>query len=412
MNDYSINDWYQEKEKQVKNEILRETEEQILGTDIEELTNYYFSQFKVEPIEFNGEITLQRDKGIEKIPAHKREKIYTSQGDLDCPYEEIIIKIPIKHNSNISTIAQYHSSPGYLNKVENYYKWTPDEINFSIKTKGYYLNLDEDTIKTQKDRRQEELEQLILWKNDNIIKGNDRLKEVIQKSIVARREEIEKDNQKFNSLMKKINIPLEEDPSVHSKKILLSENPIAQKVKPKPNLPEEYILEEEKVENLLDLFNNHALSFEKTPKTFLKFEEEELRDVLLSNLNTLFVGKATGETFSKKGKTDIYLNIDKGNILIFECKFWKGQSVFHDTIAQIRRYLTWRQNYAIIVFFVKQKDIMGILSKVPSFIKDDESYKSNFQQIDQSHFKSQNKIDDSGKGVTIHYLFYNLYVEL
>lgn len=39
--------------------------------------------------------------------------------------------------------------------------------------------------------------------------------------------------------------------------------------------------------------------------------EEALRDVLLVSLNSIFEGKATGETFSKRGKTDIYLNINK-----------------------------------------------------------------------------------------------------
>ena len=43
-------------------------------------------------------------------------------------------------------------------------------------------------------------------------------------------------------------------------------------------------------------------------------------------LNAIFSGKATGETFSNKGKTDIYLNIEKGNILVFECKIWGGKS--------------------------------------------------------------------------------------
>ncbi len=131
--------------------------------------------------------------------------------------------------------------------------------------------------------------------------------------------------------------------------------------------------------------------------------------MLLSNLNSIFEGKATGETFSKKGKTDIYLNIDKGNILIFECKIWGGKKLYADTIDQLRRYLTWRHNYGVLITFARIKNFTSILKEAKNFIQESPSYTNGFRAIDETHFLSNHNLEDDEKQVQIHHLFYNLY---
>jgi Holliday junction resolvase len=130
----------------------------------------------------------------------------------------------------------------------------------------------------------------------------------------------------------------------------------------------------------------------------------------LSTLNSIFEGKATGETFSKKGKTDIYLNIDKGSILVFECKIWAGEKLYQETIDQVRRYLTWRHNFGVMITFAKNKDFSNILKNAKETIQNSTSYVSGFRVIDETHFISIHKIEDDGKEVEIHHLFYNLHV--
>lgn len=96
---------------------------------------------------------------------------------------------------------------------------------------------------------------------------------------------------------------------------------------------------------------NAALSIERTPSAFSKLEEEDLRDILLSVLNSIFQGTASGETFSKIGKTDIYLDVSKGQIMIFECKFWHGGRAYESSMNHLFNYLTWRENFGIIITF-------------------------------------------------------------
>jgi hypothetical protein len=196
-----------------------------------------------------------------------------------------------------------------------------------------------------------------------------------------------------------------------AKKIIVDHKPIVKRIKPNPQLPEEYILDESKVNDILDVLDNQAKSFEKTPSALNSLGEEALRDLILANLNSIFQGKATGETFSKKGKTDIYLNIDKGSILVFECKIWGGKKIFLESIDQLRGYLTWRHNYGVIITFVRVKNFKKVLNEILDDIKTSASYRDSVRQINDTHFVGNHTVDDEDKSVKIHYLFYNLYSE-
>jgi hypothetical protein len=132
----------------------------------------------------------------------------------------------------------------------------------------------------------------------------------------------------------------------------------------------------------------------------------------VANLNSIFEGKATGETFNNHGKTDIYLNIDKGNILVSECKFYSGEKLYHKTLDQLLGYLSWRHNYGIMINFCKQKNFSKILREAKEIITSHSSYDSGFLVQHDSHFITKNTLPtDEYKYVEIHHLYYNLYCE-
>jgi len=158
------------------------------------------------------------------------------------------------------------------------------------------------------------------------------------------------------------------------------------------------------------MIKNIGLQFEVTPKVFSKLEEEELRDIVLSNLNTVFEGGATGETFSKNGKTDILLRITSGNILIAECKYWEGEKAYQEAIDQLFRYLTWRQNYGILITFSKRQSFSKVLEAAKACIPTHKTFKIGISECSATHFESHHSFpDDLNKSVEIHQLFFNLY---
>jgi len=230
----------------------------------------------------------------------------------------------------------------------------------------------------------------------------------IKQVISDRKQRIIQNKEKIKSLTKKINIPIKIKEPYSTQSIRIIQKPIVQRIKPKPTLPEEYNLEEPRVDDIVQFLDNHAKNFENTPRAVKNLKEEDLRDLLLANLNTVFEGNATGETFSKKGKTDIYLKISKGNILISECKIWGGKALYSNTIDQIRGYLTWRHNYGIIVTFVRINNFTKVLRDSENAIRLQDSYLDGFKKINETHFISNHRVDDEEKIVKVHHLFYHL----
>lgn len=78
-------------------------------------------------------------------------------------------------------------------------------------------------------------------------------------------------------------------------------------------------------ENILCIMKDMSLAMERSPKTFQKLKEEEIRDFFIILLNGHYQGMATGETFNGSGKTDIIVRYENQNAFIGECKFWAVQ---------------------------------------------------------------------------------------
>ncbi|OJV59123.1 MAG: hypothetical protein BGO38_17810 [Cellulomonas sp. 73-145] len=104
-------------------------------------------------------------------------------------------------------------------------------------------------------------------------------------------------------------------------------------------------------------------SFERLPRTATKFNEEELRDVLLFILNSNFEGSARGEVFNGAGKTDILIQHQDRNAFIGECKVWHGEKKFAEAIDQLVSYTVWRDTKAALILFIRGGDATDVLAK-------------------------------------------------
>jgi hypothetical protein len=214
------------------------------------------------------------------------------------------------------------------------------------------------------------------------------------------------------SLVQKINIPLKQKTHEAAQRIKLDQKPMVRTLKPNPERPEEYVLDQSKVLDLISVIDNQGRQFEKTAKTYKDMGEENLRDIILVGLNSIFEGKATGETFSNHGKTDVYLNIDKGNILVSELKIWAGKGLYSKTIDQLLGYLTWRHNFGIMITLVKQKNFSRIIDEVADAIKAHQSYRAGFRKHSPTHYVSTHVLpQDESKSVEVYHLIFNLYYD-
>jgi len=392
----------------VRGEILREPDVQIIGSDLEEIKQYFFEKHALKTIEEDAEqgASYEVEDYLKAIPAHERERGYAQDGDLrDFECQRVTVEIPLVPNEAINTVSNLSGNSYSISYSDSDFQWRRDRISTTIETIGYGFKRDEDQVAQEVEQALNRMRESIRFKNEAITNENRNLLGVIDQTIRGRLQKISENKEKLSALTSKISIPLKKKPVVGAKPIKLSEKPLVKRIKPKATLPEEYVLEESRVKDVISFLDNQAKNFESTPGAVKSLGEEDLRDLLLANLNTVFQGNATGETFSKNGKTDIYLKINKGNILICECKIWGGKSLYQKTIDQLRGYLTWRHNYGIVITFVKLKGFSKALTEAEQIIPSHESYIGGFKKLDETHFISNHKVDDEDKEVAIHHLF-------
>jgi len=410
----SFLDYYRELLDSARGEILKETEETILGTKVDELAGYICQRYYIEPIKIdeNREISWDPRDYLQDIPANQREGFHQGSRDFrNFQCQQVIVEVPICPNRKIEKIAMLRASTHSLSYSDSDFRWSENMISYSFETKGYGFEHNTDKIKTEVEGSLSKIQETISCKNSDIVGQNAYLLQEVKNIISDRKQKISQNKEKIAKITKSIKIPLKKKVGIGVQPIHIEYKKLVQKVKPKPNLPEEYILDSTSVMDVINLLDNQAKNYENTPKVTEKLGEEDLRDLLLANLNSIFEGGATGETFSKKGKSDIYLKISKGNIFVFECKIWGGKKLYANTIDQLRGYLTWRHNYGVLITFVRNKELSKVLKESQSAIQEHTTYRNGFRVVNDTHFISNHIVDDEDKEVEIHHLFYHLYTE-
>ncbi len=162
--------------------------------------------------------------------------------------------------------------------------------------------------------------------------------------------------------------------------------------------------------DITNTINNVGKQFERCPSVYAGKEEEHLRDHILMMLSSNFeLGEATGETFNKNGKTDIMVKYKGNNVFVGECKFWKGEKGFIDTISQILNYLTWRDSKAAVIMFVRNDNFSEIINKATEAIKKHNNYVDFLEEKDESWFNYKFNINgDTGKRLYLSLMLYHI----
>lgn len=151
---------------------------------------------------------------------------------------------------------------------------------------------------------------------------------------------------------------------------------------------------------------------ERLADTYNDMKETDLRAVLLTSLNANFESVATGETISRKGKTDIYIPLSGSHPLIFECKIWDGPKKYEEAIEQLFRYLAWRDREAGIITFCKRVHFTSILETARAAIRNNQTYVTgslNCNDSSRTHIIAHHKNpSDPQRYTKIHHIFFNL----
>ncbi|WP_432937446.1 hypothetical protein ACQPXM_25090 [Kribbella sp. CA-253562] len=280
----------------------------------------------------------------------ERDRVY------DVPASRVVIRFPI---SGTTEMLDYQAS--HFSIAGTYGKVSKGNVEVEVIER----TLDAATIQSRVDRVRQDIEQRVGWANADLDSFRATAEQTIRNAYLARKERILNDRAVEESLgipVRASTMPRPPVPARRKQVTLQVRNAQAAFV-PEP------VLDEAIYQDVLQTVRAWANSLERTPGTGAKLGEEELRDLLLGNLNSYWEGAAGGELFNGSGKTDILIRNHDRNVFIAECKIWDGPKVVADALDQLLGYLVWRDSKAALIMFIRTKNPATTIEKLHSAVE-------------------------------------------
>lgn len=240
---------------------------------------------------------------------------------------------------------------------------------------------------------------------------NGQLAGLVRAAVVDRRARLDR----HKGIAALLDIPLASKPGAPSVQ------PIQVEIRPLPKLPvppksglvAEPGISPDTFEKILSMIRHQGRTFETTPATYAKLNEEELRNVVLAQLNGHFRGKAAGEVFRRCGKTDIRIEEESRSAFVGECKVWGGAAQVAGDLDQLLGYLTWRDSKAAFIVF--NKSVKGFTALCASLVEAIRAHRCFVKELSSGEAGEwrvvMRSIEDEGRLVTVQVFAFNIFAE-
>jgi hypothetical protein len=354
----SSSDFFNNKRQSITNEINSKSQNELLNISVEQYAEYLNSTHTIEyPLLDDTNYTISSYEG--DIPASRFPAEFAIF-DRNKTIKRDIIVFHVPYEGDISYL-EYRPSTFFLSGIP---AATIRHNEFLFEYINFYN--DADRIKREFDNDIRSFKNSYDTLKADFEAYNNGLKSFILREINQRRESL----LAKNNFLSSFNVPLKSNDKT-PKTFTIPSPKLREKItisKPSASnsgFTPEPTLDYGNYQKILKIIDDVGRNFERLPSIYKSKEEEDLRDHILMVLDPNFeYGSATGETFNKKGKTDILLRHDSSVAFVAECKFWGGEKVFYKTIDQLLSYLTWRDSKTAVIIFVRNKEIVPILEKV------------------------------------------------
>lgn len=386
--------YYQQIDRITREKLDKEDSYYLLQVDFDEYLNFLVDEAKWEPLLWD-----ESDKTVEPFSIKREGTDEFHDGRTYLVEEQRIrLRIPISPHSRKAEYFKF--GPSMTRGAEPKWRFEGDVLIHEVEATEQGV--------------QKGIEEVRFWlgnRNNNIEAGNKQLRDRIRPVWEAKRKRLEEKRSTTEELVKKLNIPLHQDPNAKIKPIEIKPRQLSTVMeKPKATSKAESALNRSDAVSLVDFIEQYTRQFEVAPKTYQKMDEEELRDLLVGMMNANYPGSTTGETFNKLGKTDISLRVDSGHVLICECKFWSGAKAYKDAVEQLFNYLTWRQNYGVLLHFCRLKDMTAAVLEGKRAVTEHSSFTTGtlLGQSDTRFISRHFHPQDAKKLVEVFHLFVDL----
>lgn len=279
--------------------------------------------------------------------------------------------------SRITLHVPYHGPVEAFRLQPSRYSLNPPRAVISVERITVYRDVPADTLERDRDkileglhREVQEIGKFLGYARKDIRASNEQLRRKVPIAAQARRKKVLADRDTEAML----GVPLSRNVQAASSYRV---QPVKRKrVTPTRRSPSEAFSPEPAItdDDFADMIGDIigiAHNFERLAVTYADVHEERLRDQILAMLGNVY-GPATGESFTRQGKSDIYLPWEGGKpVFLAECKWWRGPKAFtEDDLPQLLdRYVVWRDTHAAMVLFIRNKDATAVISKATDIIR-------------------------------------------
>ncbi len=408
--------------KELKNDIYEEIcaipNSDFLSYEKEELANYYFEKYKPDYITLydldNPNIDMdQKTTNEERCDffSYNRNSTYIAEVDYVYWY------ITFRYTGDISFFHLYPNTRMESLSVREYENICVNNkdsngigtIKVTLKIELKNATKIEDIEKYIQNKFNEEIK-IFKHNIENVnkdLKNHERnIRESINQMIEHRTKKIEE----TNTIFQKFKIPVKESGKTSFQQSIVINKKVVQLPTPnKHNQGINYYVDNKDISKINQLIYDFCSTMERTPKTYFNNDEEDIRNSILAALNTQY-SNANGETFSNNGKTDIFIGQYGKPAYIAECKIWKGEKTFSDSIIQLLGYTTYKESTGTLIFFNKNvKGFKKLLDNIPNMIKNNERYVS-IENIKNNVFEFTIKKNEE-ENLKIKLMIFNFYTE-
>ncbi|QTM98152.1 hypothetical protein ERJ70_01795 [Sediminibacillus dalangtanensis] len=397
-----LNDHLRNSKKEIKDKIYANEENYILNVGESQFIDYMVSQYEKEQLQVytnDGEV----EEREEVVPAEyfQNPALIGLRGGGDVRASVYYYSIPYSGDSYLLRMR-----PSKFLLVTLYARIGSNKLT----TKLISFDGNIDSVNNEIMSFNQRLEEYIQNVNNDLAPYNNSLRNYIGQIFHQRKQEILEKRDKQEKLI----VPIKRSSEDSGSYTAPTPN-LKKKIEPKPIVPsdkqyETYpTLANGDYLDILKNINGTGKALERKPSVYAEKDEETLRDHFLMNLEPVFEGSATGETFNQKGKTDILLRHDGNNIFISECKFWKGEKSLLLTIDQLLSYLTWRDSKTAIIMFVRNNDFSSIVNKAKEAMNKHSCFLKEETQKDETWFNYTFHMEgDKNKEIKVALLLYHM----
>ncbi len=377
--------------------------DQFLISSDQELIEHVVAKMAVEPIVLHEEARTMTQQETQIDVSGDPVRVFSPgrSGPFYVPGTQVDITIPF---TGEGWIFRYRTNP-----------WSTVFPRAEVQRGRLQLSItrphdaDPTSFKSAYEREMELIREYVDRAHKQVVGYNESLPNLVQQAVNHRRDRLGR----HSDIATLLDIPLTtrpDAPSVTPVKVEIRRPP-ALPVTPKTGLAPEPGITDETFEHVLQFIRHQGRTFERTPSTYAVHGEEDLRNIVLAQLNGHFQGDAVGEAFRGKGKTDICIEQENRAAFVGECKLWTGPAGLTTALDQLLGYLTWRDSKAaLIVFNTKNKDFTRILEAMPETLHAHPLFLRDLLCSEDGEWRVQMRsTEDAGRRVTVHVFVFNLF---